>query len=48
MLKARNTIRYDAEPIINEPAVASALDWAERIIAETEGWLQQNLPLALK
>ena len=48
MLKARNTIRYDAEPIINEAAVASALEWAERITAETEGWLQQNQPLALK
>jgi hypothetical protein len=48
MVKARNTIRYDAEPIINEAAVASAVEWAERIIAETEGWLQQNQPLALK
>lgn len=48
MASARNSIRYDAEPIINEAAVASAIEWAERIQAETEGWLQANEPNALK
>ncbi|HKX40242.1 MAG TPA: hypothetical protein VJO99_03725, partial [Burkholderiaceae bacterium] len=37
MVKARNSIRYDAEPIIDEAAVASAIEWADRILAETEG-----------
>ena len=36
MVKARNSIRYDAEPIINEAAVASAIEWADRVLAETE------------
>lgn len=48
MVKARNSIRYDAEPIINEAAVAGAIEWADRVLAETEGWLQINEPNALK
>ena len=47
-VKARNSIRYDAEPIIDEAAVASAIEWADRILAETEGWLTQQQPNALK
>lgn len=48
MIHARNAARYDAEPITNEAVVQAAIDWADRIIAETEGWLQQNQPNALK
>ena len=48
MIQARNASRYDAEPIANEAVVQAAIAWAERIIAETEGWLQQHQPNALK
>jgi len=48
MVQARNSIRYDAAPIINEGVVASAVEWAERVLAETEGWSTQHQPLALK
>jgi hypothetical protein len=48
MVQARNNVRYDAVPLVNEQAVASAIAWAERVLAETEGWLQINQPLALK
>ena len=48
MVRARNSAGYDATPIVNESAVASAIDWAERLLAETEGWLSIHHPPALK
>jgi len=48
MSRSRNSSRYDALPVANEAAVASAIEWADRILAETEGWLTTNQPLALK
>jgi len=48
MIRARNSVRYDAMPLVNEQVVTSAIDWADRILAETEAWLQANQPLALK
>jgi hypothetical protein len=48
MIQARNASRYDATPIANEAVLADAIKWAERIIAETEGWLQKNHPNVLK
>lgn len=48
MAKARNANRYDAIPLSNEGVVKSAIEWADRILAETEGWLTKNQPLALK
>ena len=46
--KARNATRYDATPLTNEAVVVSAIEWADRILAETENWLTKNQPLALK
>lgn len=48
MTQARNATRYDAIPLTNEAVVASAIEWADRILAETENWLTKNQPLALK
>ena len=48
MVHARNAVRYDATPLNNEHAVIRAIEWADRILAETEGWLQTNQPLALR
>ncbi len=48
MVKGRNLIRYDAQPVVNEDAVTSAISWAERVLAETEGWLAEHQPNALK
>jgi hypothetical protein len=48
MIKARNANRYDGTPFINEGVVASAIEWADRILAETEAWLAISQPLALK
>lgn len=48
MIQARNAARYDAEPVANEAVVEAAIEWADRILAETEGWLQQHQPNALK
>lgn len=48
MAQARNANRYDAIPLTNEGVVANAIEWAKRILAETEGWLIKNQPLALK
>jgi len=31
-----------------EGVVASAIEWADRILAETEAWLATSQPLALK
>lgn len=47
-VQARNANRYDGASNLNEMAVASALKWADRVHAETEGWFAKNLPLALK
>ena len=46
--KVRNATRYDATPLTNEAVVVSAIEWADRILAETENWLTKNQPLALK
>lgn len=48
MVRIRNLIQYDAEPVVDEATVATAVSWAERIFAETEGWLTTHLPNALK
>lgn len=48
MAQARNATRYDAIPLTNEALVASAIQWADRVLAETENWLTKNQPLALK
>lgn len=48
MVQARNAFRYDAAPFVTEAFVAEALNWAERLRAETEGWLRKHQPLALK
>lgn len=48
MVQARNSVRYDAVPLVNEQAVVSAIAWAERVLAETEGWLQSHHALVLK
>ena len=48
MIRARNSVRYDAMPLVNEQVVTSAIDWADRILAETQAWLTANQPLALK
>lgn len=48
MVRARNSARYDAAPIVNEQALLSAIEWAERVLAETENWVQAHQPLALK
>lgn len=48
MVQARNATRYDATPLTNEAVVVSAIEWADRILAETENWLTKNQPLALK
>ena len=48
MIHARNASRYDATPIANEAVVSDAIGWAERIIAETEGWLLKRHPNVLK
>jgi hypothetical protein len=48
MVGARNAIRYDAAPMVDEAFVARGIEWAERILAETENWLQTHQPLALK
>lgn len=36
------------EIIVNEQALLSAIEWAERVLAETENWVQTHQPLALK
>lgn len=48
MTQARNATRYDATPLTDEAVVASAIAWADRILAETENWLTQHQPQALK
>lgn len=48
MIRVRNSVRYDAAPIVNESVVSSAIEWADRILAETEAWLATHQPLAMK
>lgn len=48
MVRFRNLIRYDAEPVIDEAAVVTAIAWAERVLAETESWLSIHQPNVLK
>ena len=48
MVAARNSLRYDAISMVDEVFVARGIEWAERVLAETENWLQANQPLGLK
>ena len=48
IMMARHAVRYDAAPLNDEQAVARAIAWADRLLAETEGWLATNEPRALK
>jgi len=48
MVSARNSLRYDAAPFSDESTVAQAFSWAQRVLDETETWLQTNSPLVLK
>jgi hypothetical protein len=48
IMLARHAMRYDAAPFNDEPTVARAIAWADRLLAETEGWLTVNEPRALK
>ena len=48
IMLARHAVRYDAAPLNDEQAVARAIAWADRLIAETETWLASNEPRALK
>lgn len=48
IMLARHAVRYDAAPLNDETAVTRAIAWAERLLAETEGWLSRNEPRALK
>ena len=48
IMLARHAVRYDAAPLNDEQAVARAIAWADRLIAETEAWLVSNEPRALK
>lgn len=48
MIRVRNSVRYDAAPVVNESVVSSAIEWADRILAETEAWLATQQPLAMK
>lgn len=48
MVGARNAIRYDAAPMVNEAFVSQGIAWAERMLAELEGWLGVHHPNALK
>lgn len=48
IMLARHAVRYDAAPLSDEQAVARAIAWADRLIAETEGWLATHEPRALK
>lgn len=48
MVAARNSLRYDAISMVDEAIVARGIEWAERVLAETETWLQLNQPMALK
>lgn len=45
---ARHAVRYDAAPLNDEQAVVRAITWADRLLAETEGWLGSHEPRALK
>ncbi len=48
IMMARHAVRYDAAPLNDEQAVARAIAWADRLLAETEGWLTSHEPRALK
>lgn len=48
MIGIRNRTRYDGAPVGSETVVQEAIAVATRVIAETEGWMQTNCPLALK
>ena len=48
IMAARHAVRYDAAPLNDEEAVAQAIAWADRLLAEAEGWLASHEPRALK
>jgi hypothetical protein len=41
-----HAVRYDAAPLNDEQAVIRAIAWADRLLAEAEGWLTVNEPRA--
>jgi hypothetical protein len=48
MVGARNAIRNDAASMVDEAFVTHGMAWAQRILAETENWLERHQPSALK